>query len=281
MQQQHANQMALNNQMQQIQQENWNYTNFENQLKHLKNAGLSVGLMYGKGGAGGTTMGGASGGSAAMGQAPQNVMPQAMALLQQSLMQQSQIKLNEAQENKLNAEADKIRGAETENIKADTALKNVNTQLQQIEADVKKEFRFDEYLAQVNKLQSEARQELVKANVSEKTQDTQIKILDGKLLQIGLENILIKANTNLTNERIKQVGQDIINSINQTLAIQRNAYTNERNVWNNEWDTNIRKELGNRGIDVQEQGQILDLFKTLFTGSAIMSKEGTIINYGR
>ena len=29
----------------------WDYTNAENQRKHLENAGLSVGLMYGKGGA--------------------------------------------------------------------------------------------------------------------------------------------------------------------------------------------------------------------------------------
>ena len=28
----------------------WDYTNFENQRKHLENAGLSVGLMYGNGG---------------------------------------------------------------------------------------------------------------------------------------------------------------------------------------------------------------------------------------
>ena len=38
----------------------WDYTNAENQVKHLKNAGLNIGLMYGQSGAGGM---GASGGA--------------------------------------------------------------------------------------------------------------------------------------------------------------------------------------------------------------------------
>ena len=33
--------------------EMWNYTNFKNQMKHIKEAGLSPGLIYGMGGAGG------------------------------------------------------------------------------------------------------------------------------------------------------------------------------------------------------------------------------------
>ena len=52
------NQMKLNLQNQKIQQENWDYTNYENQMKHIENAGLSAGLIYGGSGAGGATMGG-------------------------------------------------------------------------------------------------------------------------------------------------------------------------------------------------------------------------------
>jgi len=50
--------------MQDIQQQNWDYTNYENQRKHMEKAGLNVGLMYGQGGGGGSTMGGGAGGSA-------------------------------------------------------------------------------------------------------------------------------------------------------------------------------------------------------------------------
>ena len=39
----------------------WDYTNFENQRAHLENAGLSVGLMYGNGGAGGASTAGGQG----------------------------------------------------------------------------------------------------------------------------------------------------------------------------------------------------------------------------
>ena len=38
--------------------EMWNYTNFENQMKHLKEAGLNPALFYAKGGQGGATGGG-------------------------------------------------------------------------------------------------------------------------------------------------------------------------------------------------------------------------------
>ena len=37
--------------------EMWNYTNFENQMKHIREAGLSPGLIYGMGGQGGSTQG--------------------------------------------------------------------------------------------------------------------------------------------------------------------------------------------------------------------------------
>ena len=66
---QQQNQMALNKQSQQLAQENWDYTNAENQVKHYENAGLNVGLMYGGNGAGGTLSSG-SGGGAAGGSAP-------------------------------------------------------------------------------------------------------------------------------------------------------------------------------------------------------------------
>ena len=60
--------MALQNQYQQqaaaksqqYAKDYWDYTNAENQVQHLKNAGLNIGLMYGQSGAGGM---GASGGA--------------------------------------------------------------------------------------------------------------------------------------------------------------------------------------------------------------------------
>ena len=99
--------------------EMWNYTNFENQMKHIKEAGLSPGLIYGMGGQGGSTQGaGAANGvglpqdqSVGMGLRAQEIgIEMANAL--------SQIKLNESQANRNEAEANKIKGVDTEAQKA-------------------------------------------------------------------------------------------------------------------------------------------------------------------
>ena len=104
--------MALQNQYQQqaaaqsqqYAKDYWDYTNAENQVEHLKNAGLNVGLIYGQSGAGGM---GASGG--ARQESPEQAQgnPVGMALQVQQIEQQrrmndAQIALAEAQANKAN-----------------------------------------------------------------------------------------------------------------------------------------------------------------------------------
>ena len=92
--------MALQNQYQQqaaaqsqqYAKDYWDYTNAENQVKHLKNAGLNIGLMYGQSGAGGM---GASGG--ARQESPEQAQgnPIGMALQAQQIEQQR--RMNDAQ----------------------------------------------------------------------------------------------------------------------------------------------------------------------------------------
>lgn len=116
--------MALQNQYQQqaaaqsqqYAKDYWDYTNTENQVKHLKNAGLNIGLMYGQSGAGG--MGASGGAHQAAPEQPQN-NPIGMALQVQQLEQQrrmndAQIALTEAQVNKTDAETNKIAGVDTQ-----------------------------------------------------------------------------------------------------------------------------------------------------------------------
>ena len=52
-------QMAKNNQLRN--KDLWDYTNYENQKQHIKNAGLNPALMYGMGGGGGVSANGAQG----------------------------------------------------------------------------------------------------------------------------------------------------------------------------------------------------------------------------
>lgn len=115
--------MALQNQYQQQAAEKsqqyakdyWDYTNTENQVQHLKNAGLNIGLMYGQSGAGG--MGASGGAHQASPEQPQG-NPVGMALQVQQIEQQrrmndAQIALAEAQAEKTKAEKEKISGVDT------------------------------------------------------------------------------------------------------------------------------------------------------------------------
>ena len=134
--------MALQNQYQQqaaersqqYAKEYWDYTNAENQIEHLKNAGLNIGLMYGQSGAGG--MGASGGAHQASPEQPQG-NPVGMALQVQQLEQQrkmndAQIALAEAQAEKARSEATKISGVDTQE-----ALKRIEGIASQIELNLR------------------------------------------------------------------------------------------------------------------------------------------------
>ena len=119
--------MALQNQYQQqaaaqsqqYAKDYWDYTNTENQVRHLKNSGLNIGLMYGQSGAGGM---GASGGARQESPEQPQGNPVGMALQTQQIEQQrrmndAQIALAEAQARKADEEANKIGGVDIEEAK--------------------------------------------------------------------------------------------------------------------------------------------------------------------
>jgi hypothetical protein len=108
------NQKMLDKYGQELQLDTWKKTNYPAQVGMLKEAGLNPALLYGNGGQGGVT-GGQGGGSAAGGSAP---APQYMPLeLGNALMLGQQIKL-------MQAETEKVK-AETENVNANTTGKNL------------------------------------------------------------------------------------------------------------------------------------------------------------
>ena len=152
--------MALQNQYQQqaaemsqqYAKDYWDYTNAENQVRHLKNAGLNVGLMYGQSGAGG--MGASGGAHQASPEQPQG-NPVGMALQVQQLEQQrrmndAQIALAEAQANKANTEANKIAGVDTQE-----ALKRIEEASSRIELNLR-EGNYKEALTELTKAEKEA-----------------------------------------------------------------------------------------------------------------------------
>lgn len=99
--------------------EMWNDTNYEAQRKHMQNAGLNVGLMYGGSGAGGTTAnvaaGNTSGGNAAGGSGEVGM---GMQIALQNALQKAQIENIKANTEKQKVEAEKTAGVDTEAVKA-------------------------------------------------------------------------------------------------------------------------------------------------------------------
>lgn len=139
-------------QSQQYAKDYWDYTNTENQVKHLKNSGLNIGLMYGQSGAGGM---GASGGAREESPDQPQGNPVGMALQVQQLEQQrrmndAQIALAEAQANKAGAEANKIAGVDTQE-----ALKRIEGIGSQIELNLK-EGNYKDALTDLTKAEKEA-----------------------------------------------------------------------------------------------------------------------------
>lgn len=150
-------------QSQQYAKDYWDYTNTENQVKHLKNAGLNIGLMYGQSGAGG--MGASGGAHQAAPEQPQG-NPIGMALQVQQLEQQrrmndAQISLAEAQADKAGAEANKIAGVDTQE-----ALKRIQEIDQKIDLMVK-EGNYKDALTQLTKAKEETEKVLKTLKESE------------------------------------------------------------------------------------------------------------------
>lgn len=118
----------------------WNKTNYSAQRKQLEDAGLNVGLLYSKGGAGGTTAAG-SGGSVSGGVAQVPQLGQGAQLGLQTAQAMAAIELTKAQTNKTNVEAEKIGGVDTELGKAQITNLNVNATATEIENEYRTELR--------------------------------------------------------------------------------------------------------------------------------------------
>lgn len=152
-------------QSQQYAKDYWDYTNTENQVKHLKNSGLNIGLIYGQSGAGGM---GASGGAHQSSPEQPQGNPIGMALQVQQLQQQqrmndAQIALTEAQADKTKTETNKIAGVDTQK-----ELKQIQEIDQKINLMVK-EGNYKDALTQLTKAKEETEKVLKTLRESEET----------------------------------------------------------------------------------------------------------------
>ena len=98
----------------------WDYTNYENQKRHLEAAGLNPALLYGMSCGGGATAAGAQGMGAGIASGHEmGIKQQGRGMGLQTAAIASQIDLNNSQAEKNRAEAEKTAGV-------DTNLQNAN-----------------------------------------------------------------------------------------------------------------------------------------------------------
>lgn len=233
--------MALQNQYQQQAAEQsqqyakdyWDYTNAENQVAHLKNAGLNIGLMYGQNGAGGM---GASGGARQESPDQAQGNPVGMALQTQQLEQQrrmndAQIALAEAQASKTEAEKNKIAGVDTQE-----ALKRIEEAASRIELNLK-EGHYKEALTDLTKAEKEATDALTSLR---EMQEGLTKAEVSKAFAIATyysekarTEYWTKENERIENEYLKDTYQDRVDAVyyNNAVAISLAAkYKSDKDV---------------------------------------------------
>ncbi len=233
--------MALQNQYQQqaaaqsqqYAKDYWDYTNAENQVNHLKNAGLNIGLMYGQSGAGGM---GASGGARQESPDQAQGNPIGMALQVQQIEQQrrmndAQIALAEAEAEKAKEEAKKISGVDTQE-----ALTRIEEAASRIELNLK-EGNYKDALTSLTNAQEEATNALTSLREMEEAL-TSAKISEafsiaGYYSEKAHSEYWIKENEKIQNEYLKDTYQKRVEAAdyNNAVAIALAAkYKSEKDV---------------------------------------------------
>lgn len=204
------NQKELNDQQYANSKKFWDETNYDDQVREMEKAGLNVGMMYGGGGQGGQTTG-MSAGSAASASGGTGI-PLQVGQGMDIASKMANMEVMKASADKMRAEAENLRGVDRSKTEATTALTKMQTENQNIINNINKQ-SIDEQIMQIkanaDKAQSEARIELVGANVSENTQDSQVQQIKNIAIASALEAGLKQAKINLDNATIKNMSEQI------------------------------------------------------------------------
>lgn len=227
---------------QKLQKEMWDYTNYENQVKHLKAAGLNPALVYGMGGGGGSTAGSAQASGVS------NPGTQAVGMGLEAAQLFSNIRLTNAEADKAEAEADKTRGVDTDLARAQENLANFNARLSELKGYLTQE-DIDNAKLLGDKLVQEVRLLENQADIAEETKQNEIEMSAQKLLNMQWEGFLTQMKGELTaeevkiaKEKIKMMWYGLITDRRNADAAKENAHTRARELdelvkkWNRELD---------------------------------------------
>jgi flavodoxin len=213
----------------------WDYTNFENQVKHANAAGLNPAMLYAKGGPGGTT--GSTPAPAGMGIASAGT-GNANAIAAQEAA--ADIDLKKAQAENIRAQTPQT----AESQKADIALKNQNTntgkaqealteaqaQAERIKNSIQGE-TIDDQIASIRagstKIQQEGQQAVRNNFIDQATMNDKINTIHGQMIGQFIQNNLNKSQTNLNQQQQTESINRIAQQWKALNINQQNANTNE------------------------------------------------------
>lgn len=254
-------------------QEMWDYTNYENQVKHLEAAGLNPALLYGQGGGGGATAaGGAVGnGQGTAGQAPSGGSPQAIkSQIIEGAGMGVQLGLMEAQKEALKAKAAKDNADAEKTAGADTELTKSLTELNKIEMDVKN-MSIEEIAAKAKYWGDLSTESWQRARVLAKEADFREATFEDSVKKVAYETqgSLIKNLETLSNIKLNDAK---IQSLNENIAIAwYNAATGRMNATTAADKVANDLMIGMKELDIKEQQLLKDwIYQGVHAGVALL-----------
>jgi len=264
--QQFLNQLALANNQQKLSQENWDYTNYENQVKHMQNAGLNVGLMYNGSGQGGQSLG-QSQGSAASASAPPVVNPFMNANFSGIADNLANMELKKAQAELANAQAKKIASeTPTSGNTGDINLENLKQSgIGQLQANKLQAWM----MSDPDVRQGEEYNKTYDYHVGVGEDSQYAKQIDAQLLKTASETNSNLANIDLTNQKIAGYWTELLNETKKANAAGIQAAAQKlTSEWNTGEFTNWKTwaDLGVKAV--QSIG-------SLIKGGTTINKEST------
>lgn len=193
--------------------EMWDYTNYENQVKHLENAGLNKALMYGGSGGGGTTASGGSGSGVGLGSAPVTNSATMMAM-----SNMKELALMDAQRENIEADTENkkadstLKGGQTENVGANTALTKLQSENQEVLNRIQsttEEQAIDTIIANYNKAEGEASSAVSAGKYAEERNKAEVYKLQQEGMLTAIKISAEKAGIKLTEEQTRAISQEL------------------------------------------------------------------------
>ena len=254
-------------------QQMWDYTNYENQVKHLEAAGLNPALLYGQGGGGGATAaGGAVGnGQGTAGQAPSGGSPQAIKSqivegagmgVQLGLME-AQAEALKAKAAKDNADAEKTAGVDTELTKSLIALNKVETDVKNMSVEeiaAKAKYWGDLSTESWQRARALAKE----ADFKEATFEDSVKKVAYETQGSLIKNLETLSNIELNDAKIRSLNENIAIAWYNAATGRMNATTAADKVAND-------LMVGMKGLDIKEQQLLKDwIYQGVHAGVALL-----------